>query len=441
MGTSLIIEAPKPSRLNGNRSRPPGGSPSRSRGLGRSSIEKAARAGWSRASAHCSGGQSVVEFALVLPLLLLVVLIGLDFGRSFFGWVGLSNSAGIAANYASLHPDAWGAPGHAIYQAEYDRLVTDDFQNAGCAAPSPIPPPTFLDGGSTALLAHVSVSLSCQLPLVTPLIGSFFPSGVPITGYAVFAVRGGIITGGGSGGGLTPSAAFTPSPASGLAPLTVTFSNTTTGTVTNWYWDFGDNTASTVQNPGPHVYTTAQTYTVMLSATNTNGTSHASASITVGAPPVLTAGFSWFPASPGYGQPVAFTGTASGGTPGYTWSWVFGDGGTSTAQSPTHTYATAGTFTVKLTVKDATNATSLVTDSIVVVSATCIVPNLIGVETSQAQRAWNDAGFKTNVNFNPAQPPQYRIVTQEATSGSGSGSGWGPGSSLPCDTAQMSVTK
>ena len=155
-------------------------------------------------------GQSLVEFALVLPVLLLIVLIGLDFGRSFLACVGLNNAARIAANYASLHPDSWGTPGNATYKAEYARLVTNDFQNAGCTAPTQIPTPVFLDGGSTALLSRVSVSLPCHLPLVTPLIGGFFPSGVPITGGAVFAVRCGILAGTG-GGGAAPSAAFTAS--------------------------------------------------------------------------------------------------------------------------------------------------------------------------------------------------------------------------------------
>ena len=36
---------------------------------------------------------------------------------------------------------------------------------------------------------------------------------------------------------------------------------------------------------------------------------------------------------------------------GLAWSWDFGDGGTSTAQNPTHTYATPGTYSVTLTVR------------------------------------------------------------------------------------------
>lgn len=42
------------------------------------------------------------------------------------------------------------------------------------------------------------------------------------------------------------------------------------------------------------------------------------------------------------------------------WSWDFGDGSSSTQQNPTHTYATAGSYTVKLTVTDDRQAQSTV---------------------------------------------------------------------------------
>lgn len=38
-----------------------------------------------------------------------------------------------------------------------------------------------------------------------------------------------------------------------------------------------------------------------------------------------------------------------------TWKWDFGDGGTSTAQNPVHTYSAVGTYTVSETVVDGTN--------------------------------------------------------------------------------------
>ncbi|GAG77812.1 unnamed protein product, partial [marine sediment metagenome] len=54
-----------------------------------------------------------------------------------------------------------------------------------------------------------------------------------------------------------------------------------------------------------------------------------------------------------------FTASASGGTSPYSFSWDFGDGGSSSAQNPSHTYTNAGTYNVTLTVTDAQSGQAL----------------------------------------------------------------------------------
>ena len=151
-----------------------------------------------------------------------------------------------------------------------------------------------------------------------------------------------------------PVAAFTGTPLSGQAPLTVDFTDQSTYNPTSWSWTFGDGGTSTLQNPS-HTYTTAGTYTVALTATNAYGSNTLTKTnyITVTAPPTdpPVADFSGTPTT-GYAPlTVAFT-DLSTGVP-TSWSWTFGDGGTSTAQNPSYTYTAAGTYTVALT---ATNA-------------------------------------------------------------------------------------
>jgi PKD repeat protein len=152
---------------------------------------------------------------------------------------------------------------------------------------------------------------------------------------------------------VTPTAGFVGSPTSGDYPLNVNFTNQSSG-ATSYSWTFGDGGTSTATNPS-HTYTSAGTFTVALTATNSCGSDQQVRTnyITVTTPPCdpPVADFSGSPTSGNYPLNVNFTDLSTNSPT--SWSWTFGDGGTSTAQNPSHTYTAAGTYTVSMT---ATNA-------------------------------------------------------------------------------------
>ena len=69
---------------------------------------------------------------------------------------------------------------------------------------------------------------------------------------------------------MEPTPSFTSDVVSGLIPLTVNFTDTSTGVPTSWSWNFGDGDTSTDQNP-THVYTDTGLYTISFTATNGDG--------------------------------------------------------------------------------------------------------------------------------------------------------------------------
>ncbi|AKB31509.1 hypothetical protein MSSIH_0819 [Methanosarcina siciliae HI350] len=81
----------------------------------------------------------------------------------------------------------------------------------------------------------------------------------------------------------SPVANFSTSPASGYAPLTVKFTDQSTGSPTSWNWDFGDGTNATDQNP-THTYSTAGNYTVTFTASNAAGNSTVTGIVSVTPP-------------------------------------------------------------------------------------------------------------------------------------------------------------
>ncbi|RXA21360.1 PKD domain-containing protein [Methanosarcina sp. MSH10X1] len=154
-----------------------------------------------------------------------------------------------------------------------------------------------------------------------------------------------------------PTAAFSASPTSGNTPLSVTFTDSSTGSPIVWSWNFGDGTTSATQNP-VHTYSTAGNYTVTLTVTNTAGNNtvtksnyiKATANSTTNATiPVVSF---WGSRTSGT-APLTITFTdASTNTP-TAWNWSFGDGTYSTLQKPKHTYLKAGTYSVTLKASNA----------------------------------------------------------------------------------------
>jgi PKD repeat protein len=161
---------------------------------------------------------------------------------------------------------------------------------------------------------------------------------------------------GGGGGNNPPVASFT----SSCTDLACNFTDTSTdsdGSVVGWDWAFGDGATSTAQDPA-HTYASGGTYTVSLTVTDDGGaTDTVSDTVTVSdgtanTPP--TADFSFTCTDLTCDFTDAST-DSDGSVVG--WDWAFGDGATSTAQNPTHTYAAAGTYTATLTATDDDGAT------------------------------------------------------------------------------------
>src|SRR3954468_11053539 len=119
-----------------------------------------ARAGGDATGRSASRGQSMVELALIMPVVMLVILGGIDFGRVFLGWVDLHAMARHAADYAAANPDAWSTVNPDTgAQAEYLRQIRQEADGINCVVPATLPAPSFPSGpnGNDGLGVPVTV--------------------------------------------------------------------------------------------------------------------------------------------------------------------------------------------------------------------------------------------------------------------------------------------
>jgi len=173
------------------------------------------------------------------------------------------------------------------------------------------------------------------------------------------------------------SAAFSATPLAGTAPLSVAFTDLSTGTVVSRLWEFGDGATSTEADP-VHVYAAPATYDVRLTVSNECSQDTELRPALVRAVEAVAAGFS-APASSCAGVAVAFADASTG--PVVSRLWSFGDGASSTSASPSHAYAAAGAYVVTLTVMGEGGIASDVESRTIAISARAAA-NFVGAPLS-----------------------------------------------------------
>ena len=201
--------------------------------------------------------------------------------------------------------------------------------------------------------------------LVTPVESNFANATARFATIRV--VPGGVINP--PRGSVTPDFTFTPGTPNDNEPVLfdASASTSSTGVIVQWLWNFDDGTTGSGERI-THAFRSAGTKNVTLTVIDSIGASNSiTKTVTIGAGALPIATIVKSPSAPVVGQTVNFNGSTSRPAPGRTirsYEWDFGDGSTGSGPTVQHAYATAGTFTVILTVTDDVGRTATATDSV-----------------------------------------------------------------------------
>jgi Flp pilus assembly protein TadG len=148
-------------------------------------------------------GQGLVEFTLVLPVMMLILLVAVDFGRVFFSYIETTNAAREGANYAAAH--AADSPfNSATYASDVTAAALGETNAQGqrgagsmtVSAPSCVIPGTTPTSVACNIAAQnaagigdqVSVTVTQPFTFFTPLIGGFFGGQLTLSSSATAPV-------------------------------------------------------------------------------------------------------------------------------------------------------------------------------------------------------------------------------------------------------------
>ena len=128
-------------------------------GAARSASARAARLG---APHGRSAGQSVAEFALVVPFLLIILLTVADFGRYFAASLNVESIARTAAEVSAQEYLRAGTPNYTVIHGYAWQSVCDEAK--GLANVSYNGPATECDGIPTLVCVHDGLDSACATP-------------------------------------------------------------------------------------------------------------------------------------------------------------------------------------------------------------------------------------------------------------------------------------
>jgi PKD repeat protein len=330
----------------------------------------------------------VVEFALILPIMLLLMLMAIDFGRALAMYVQITNAAREGAMYAAANPaDVEGIVTQAAHEVNSQRqagegelVVVVDCKNASGVSVS-----CGITGSRPSPANSVTVTASKQFGFITPVIGDIFGDQITVAYSVTAPVLNLAPTGDDTPTDCStpPTAAFMVTVAGRTVTLNAAASLPSTGicAIAGYNWDMGDG-----RNPFPPVvdrnatytYQTDGTFNITLTVTNPAGSRSTTVQITVAgdasptatpsptpaptatpnssSPPVCNTAPTFTYAFTGNGgaskrHQMTFYGAYTGQPAPETWTWNFGDGTEQhTGVTTSHNFDEAGTYAVRLTV-------------------------------------------------------------------------------------------